>query len=204
MKKVFKKRHRDHEIWTILFGGVIVLAVIVCIVECIPFSAVDKPDVNSMSIRVSVAMNSVSDSTLMNAPEPVDEWTPDPAEVEALAKTLYRECRGVTSTTEQAAVVWCVLNRVDSAYYPDTVIEVLEQPKQFAYDADAPVWQSLADLATDVLTRYHREQMGDRNAGRVLPREYIYFTGDGVHNYFTAEWKSKNYWTWEMETPYEN
>ena len=40
-------------------------------------------------------------------------YIPDAAEVEALAKMLYGEARGVVSDTEKAACVWCVLNRVD-------------------------------------------------------------------------------------------
>lgn len=48
---------------------------------------------------------------------PIEEdkpaYIPDAAEVEALAKMLYGEARGVTSDTEKAACVWCVLNRVD-------------------------------------------------------------------------------------------
>lgn len=48
----------------------------------------------------------------------------------ALARTVWGEARGCT-TTEQAAVVWCVLNRVDSQDFPDDILEVLEQPNQF-------------------------------------------------------------------------
>ena len=43
----------------------------------------------------------------------VAEYVPNAAEVEALAKLIYGEAGIVPSTTEQAAVVWCVLNRVD-------------------------------------------------------------------------------------------
>lgn len=132
--------------------------------------------------------------------EPV--WTPDPAEVEAIARTLYAECRGVTSTAEQAAVAWCILNRVDDPRYPDTVLGVLEQPYQFAYSADAPVWQSLKELAFDVLTRYHREHTGEVNVGRTIPAEYLYFEGDGERNWFSIEWQSDAYWDWSMPDPY--
>lgn len=48
------------------------------------------------------------------APEtPEQEYIPDAAEVEALAKMLYGEARGIASDMEKAACVWCVLNRVD-------------------------------------------------------------------------------------------
>lgn len=64
-------------------------------------------------------------------------YIPDAAEVEALAKMLYGEARGVVSDTEKAACVWCVLNRVDDPRFPDTVLEVVAAPYQFAgYSAD--------------------------------------------------------------------
>lgn len=134
-------------------------------------------------------------------------WTPDQAEVKpeevlAIARTLYAECRGVASTAERAAVAWCILNRVDDPRYPDTVLGVVEQPYQFAYSADAPVWQSLKELAMDVLTRYYLEQSGVTDVGRTLPAEYLYFEGDGERNWFTIEWKSDAYWDWSLPDPY--
>lgn len=46
------------------------------------------------------------------------EYVPNAAEVEALAKLIYGEAGIVPSTTEQAAVVWCVLNRVGDPRSP--------------------------------------------------------------------------------------
>lgn len=142
--------------------------------------------------------------------EPVEEtavtpWAPDPDEVNALARTLYGECRGVKSKMEQAAVAWCVLNRVDSRYYPNTVMEVITQPRQFhGYDEDYPVLPALKAIAEDVLTKWHLEQMGEEDVGRVLPKSYIYFVGDGVHNHFTEEYLGKDYWDFSLPNPYEN
>ena len=52
--------------------------------------------------------------TLVMVEEDKPEYIPDTAEVEALAKMLYGEARGIASDTEKAACVWCVLNRVDN------------------------------------------------------------------------------------------
>lgn len=132
-------------------------------------------------------------------------YTPDAAEVEALAKLIFGEAGIVSSTTEQAAVVWCVLNRVDDPRFPDTVLEVVEAPYQFAgYDAENPVYEEYAQLAADVLTRYNAEKNGEENVGRVLPAEYCYFTGDGERNYFTVEWKSTEHYGWELSSPYDD
>lgn len=109
----------------------------------------------------------ISPSPLLTlAPEPEEqEYIPDAAEVEALAKMLYGEARGIASDMEKAACVWCVLNRVDDPRFPDTVLEVLEAPYQFAgYSADYPVLPELATLAADVLIRYHAERDGGTNS----------------------------------------
>lgn len=133
----------------------------------------------------------------------VAEYVPNAAEVEALAKLIYGEAGIVPSTTEQAAVVWCVLNRVDDPRFPDTVLEVIEAPYQFSgYDPEYPVKEEFALLAADVLTRYRAERDGEENVGRVLPAEYCFFTGDGRRNHFTTEWKSTDCFGWTLESPY--
>lgn len=133
------------------------------------------------------------------------EYIPDAAEVEAFAKMLYGEARGIASDMEKAACVWCVLNRVDEPRFPDTVLEVLEAPYQFAgYSADYPVLPELATLAADVLKRYHAEKNGEENVGRVLPAEYLYFTGDGRNNHFTIGWKDAETWDWSLQNPYDD
>lgn len=130
-------------------------------------------------------------------------YVPNAAEVEALAKLIYGEAGIVPSTTEQAAVVWCVLNRVDDPRFPDTVLEVIEAPYQFSgYNPEYPVKEEFALLAADVLTRYRAERDGEENVGRVLPAEYCFFTGDGRRNHFTTEWKSTDCFGWTLESPY--
>ena len=61
------------------------------------------------------------------------------AEAELLARTVWGEARGC-GTEQQAAVVWCVLNRVDSERFPDSIAAVVTQPSQFfGYSASNPV-----------------------------------------------------------------
>lgn len=118
---------------------------------------------------------------------PVPVWEPDAEDVEAIARTLYGECRGVESEAEQEAVAWVILNRLDAGY-ADTVLGVVSAPGQFAgYDPDHPLWPELVEVARRVLTLNHREQLGERVA-RVLPREYLWFSGDGERNYFRCEY----------------
>ena len=163
--------------------------------------------------RVTVREETVQeeeDATPEEVREPLiylrDAGCPDyDAEIEAIAKTMWGEARGVGSKTEIAAVGWCILNRVDSPDFPDTVLEVCAQKNQFhGYRAYYPVTDELRGLAADVITRWVREREGDADAGRVLPAEYLYFVGDGIHNYFTAEFLGSDVWDWRLSSPYED
>ncbi len=133
-----------------------------------------------------------------SAPQPYTEL-----EAVTLAKMLWGECRGC-GTTSQAGSAWCALNRVDDPRWSDDLITVITQPSQFfGYDESHPVDPGLLALAEDVLSRYHAEKAGDGDAGRVLPKEYVYFTGDGTDNYFRKEFADTgDYWDWSMASPY--
>lgn len=134
--------------------------------------------------------------------EPEPDWT---RQAEYIAKTIYGEAL-VCSTTERAAVAWCILNRVDSddSYYPDDIIGVIVQPGQFhGYDAEHPVLPELQELALDVIDRWQREKDGETDTGRVLPQDYLFFSGDGRHNYFRTDWRGGASWDWSLPNPYE-
>lgn len=121
-------------------------------------------------------------------------------DAELLAKLLWGEARGIPSDTEKAAVVWCVLNRVDASFGEKSVEEVVTAPKQFhGYDPSNPVDEDLLALSKDVLWRWHTD-----SPGRVLPKEYVYFDGDGEHNYFRTDYMSGEAWDYELDTPYDS
>lgn len=120
-----------------------------------------------------------------------------------IARVLYHECRGVPSVTEQACVAWTILNRVDC--YNSTVSSVVRAPNQFAFDEEAPLWDELLNISSDVLDRWNREKNGETNVGRVLPPEYIYFEGRNGHNYFRDNYDgSYNIWDYSLNSPYNN
>ncbi len=65
------------------------------------------------------------------------EIRPNAARLKPL-QTVLRE-RGLFLKEGAAAVVWCVLKRVDDPRFPDTVLEVIEVPYQFSgYDPNIP------------------------------------------------------------------
>lgn len=124
------------------------------------------------------------------------------AKVDALARLVYGEARGC-DIEGQAAVVWLVLNRVEDPRFPDTVLEVVTQAGQFAgYKESYPVLPELVEIAEDVLTRCDAERGGVEDVGRVLPRQYLYFSGDGARNYFTTTYAGGDVWDWSARSPY--
>lgn len=131
-----------------------------------------------------------------------DLYPPTDEELTILAKIVYREARGIEDKAHQAAVIWCILNRVDNGYWGDTISEVATYPKAFAWVPDTPVEPELLLLAADVCERWNLEKAGASGVGRVLPREYLYFTGNGKLNHFTTEWKGTKVWDWSLESPY--
>lgn len=119
--------------------------------------------------------------------EPEYEMYFTEADVIALAQMLYGEARGCT-VDNQMKCVWCVLNRVDDARFPDTIIGVVSQPSQFhGYSPNFPVWDELKEVARDVLTRWSLEKQGV-TVERELPDTYCWFTGFNGSNHFREEY----------------
>lgn len=150
-------------------------------------------------------------------PEPTPEPSPEPtgciiyehpyaAEAEYIAKTIWGEARGC-STTEQAAVVWCILNRVENPdpYFPDDIISVIVQENQFSgYDPDHPVLKEHYDLALNVIDLWLKEDGFGIVAGRVLPKDYCWFLGNGKTNTYRNAYEAPyDTWDWSLASPYE-
>lgn len=120
---------------------------------------------------------------IVEVKEPEYEMYFTEADVTALAQMLYGEARGCT-VDNQMKCVWCVLNRVDDPRFPDSIIGVVSAPGQFyGYSPNFPVWDNLYAVALDVLTRWSMEKQG-ADVARELDKNAVFFTGDGVANYF--------------------
>lgn len=130
-------------------------------------------------------------------------WELSTDEAQMMARCLWGECRG-EDTIHQAAVAWCILNRVDDPRFPDTIPEVIGQPNQFTgYKASNPVDPDLLDLAMDVMCRWYRERDGEAEVGRIIPSEYVYFCRRNGHNAFGTSWPiGSETWDWSAEDPY--
>lgn len=127
-----------------------------------------------------------------------------------IAKIMYGEARGIKSKTEIACIAWCILNRVDAGM-GKSIEAVATAKSQFYYKAGAPTVSDhgydLVALATDVLDRWSREKAGQTNVGRVLPKQYKWYAGDGSHNWFYPSWPCKRAQRWNFksaQSPYPN
>lgn len=140
--------------------------------------------------------------SVSTSPGPV-AWTED--DLVLLAQTVYAEADICRTTAKKAAVVWCVLNRLDTGRYGDSIREVVTAPHQFAWAEDRPVVPEYIELAEDVLERWAAEKAGQEDVGRVLPAEYLFFEGDGWENYFDTSFPvdmGGDVWGWTLPDPY--
>lgn len=200
MKKAFIHTQTNKRIFVVLFTGLFASASIVTVSAV---AGIDRIQQTPFVTSEVCSRDAFTESR--HASEDGTGAHIDTAETETLAKLLWGEARGVASETQQSAVVWCVLNRVDSGdpYYPSDVVSVVEQEGQFhGYDVSYPVTDELYALAKDVLLRWHAEKDGAENVGRTLPKEYLWFTGDGETNTFTDGWCGGNVWDWSLSSPY--
>lgn len=92
------------------------------------------------------------------------------AEREAVARVLYGTALH-HSEDAQRAVVWCILNRVESSLYPDTIEEVCSQPSQWmGYADDSPIIADLYAVADEVIS-------GWQSGGyRAVSPDYLFLT----------------------------
>lgn len=129
-----------------------------------------------------------------------------PTDAQMMARVMYLEARGIRSKTEIACIGWTILNRVDAGY--GSISAVITAKNQFAYRASAPTTSdhgyNLTNLASDVMDRWSREKAGQSSVGRVLPKGYLWYAGDGSHNYFRNQYRGGTRWDYSLSSPYES
>lgn len=90
-------------------------------------------------------------------------------EAEYIAKVLYGTALN-HDERYQRTLVWCILNRVDSAGYPSSVKEVCEQDSQWiGYDSDSPILNELYEIALKELETWH-------NNYRPVNKSYVFMS----------------------------
>jgi hypothetical protein len=91
-------------------------------------------------------------------------------EAEYISKVVYGMGRN-HSVNDQKAIVWCILNRVESAGFPSTIAEVCHQSQQWiGYSDDNPVLTEIYDMVLPILKNWHN------NAHRPMDKSYVYLS----------------------------
>lgn len=113
------------------------------------------------------------------------------ADREAVSRVLYGTALH-HSEDAQKAVVWCIINRVESSLYPDTIQTVCEQESQWmGYSPENPIISSLYDVADEVITGW------ESGGYRAISPDYLYLTWERdaivLRTTFT-DGKNTHYW----------
>lgn len=152
----------------------------------------------------------IEESPVINE-EPTPEQNPitiyyTESDIDILAKLAYCEGRGLKSRTELACIMWIVLNRLDNGGYGSSIYSVVTAPSQFHYYSSASTISDygydLKELAKDVLNNWNLEKNG-LDSNRCLPKDYMWFAGDGQHNYFRNAYKGGNRWDYSLGYIYD-
>lgn len=119
------------------------------------------------------------------------------SDINILADVMHSEANGL-ATKEVAMVAWCILNRFDNGW-AKSIYGVATAKGQFTRRGNT---KKYSWLAKDVLTRYYKEKLGYQDVGRVLPKDYFYFTGRNGHNYFRKTFKGSRTYQFNLKDPY--
>ena len=125
-------------------------------------------------------------------------------DINILSKLLWGEDRGNSSIERKAAVIWCVLNRLDSNKWESSIYDIVTEKYQFVgYNEDNPIEDNSLYIVKDVILRYIKEKNNETHIGRVLPNNYYWFSSKNNENIFYNSYKDENnIWDWSLESPY--
>lgn len=153
-------------------------------------TTVETTTTTTMAETISMTQPITESQTIAIAIEPVTEWVePEPVEIVSTAPITEYErvllCNIVAneagsdwiSIYDKACVVACVMNRLNSPDFPNTIEGVLTQPYQFSgYYASGSYYPTVTDACVEAVDYYFNN-----------PQEFgswLYFEGNGVNNVF--------------------
>lgn len=125
-------------------------------------------------------------------PEPIVELRYQEHEAQMVAQTVWGEIRGGTKD-EWRLVVWCICNRVDSQYNgfknQNTIEKVVTARNQFhGYSSTNPIDEDIMEVVLEELYKWSAGEEAPIIEPYATTSEYLFFYGDGVHNWFREEW----------------
>lgn len=120
---------------------------------------------------------------------PVLKYTYSADELDALAKTVYGEARGVPDD-EKALVVWTILQRTDSPGFPNTIIGVITAKIQFyGYKAKHSIVPVIRELCEAEVHKWSIGGAPPTHQKYAPSVPYLFFSGKKGHNWFRRAWR---------------
>jgi len=148
----------------------------------------ESPATPTISTGLTVNSDDIDNGQIGGYESALHYWFED-YEIDMLAKMVYGEARGCAAE-EQELVVWTVLNRVDDGYWGDTIDEVLTYRGAFAgYHEGNPIWDDIYAVCKDAVVEWAHFGTAPTYPPYATTTHYLYFEGDGRHNWFRDEWK---------------
>lgn len=103
-------------------------------------------------------------------------------ELTLVCQAVWGEARGC-GKAERQLVAWCICNRVDAT--GASVEDVVKAPRQFhGWKSDCPIEDDIREDVTEVLEAWSRGEEALVYEPYATTSEYLYFSGDGTHNWF--------------------
>lgn len=107
------------------------------------------------------------------------------AEVTIVCQTVWGEAGGC-SPEEQALVAWCICNWVD--HEGTSITDVVTRNRFHGFDEDNPVTPEIYEVVVGVLEAWARGEEALVYPPYATTPDYLFFGGDGVHNWFREEY----------------
>lgn len=125
-------------------------------------------------------------------------------EINMIAQTIYGHM--CESELEKQCVGECIINRVQSEGFPNTVYEVITQRRQFEkFKATYPITEQNLRIATMVYEGMEAEARGIEYIERLLPRGYVYYkmSADEQHHFYSKVFSFRDFEVWTVEGGYD-
>lgn len=176
-------------ILTILMFLLVSMAIALSIGNTTSVDAISSPDLPDLPVIEATLKDTSEETSLVyetfeedssyweyeEYKEPENNFTD--GDIEILAKTLYGEANCVDDVGKEM-VVWCILNRLDSGIFGDSITEICTAPYQFeGYHPDYPITDKNLAIIDYVIDQWELEKIG-YEVDRVLPSDYLFFVAD--------------------------
>ena len=171
-----------------------IILLVFILTSCRPTHSSDSEETTIITAEVKDILS--ADMTVSISPQIQTLRSQNPKyseyEIIMLAKLVWKEA-GACEPSEQRLVVWTVFQRIDSTDYDfkdmNTIYDTVTASGQFAYDPDTPVHEDILNLCKEEATKWADNKPPPTMEPYAPTLPYLFYSGDGSHNWFRAEWQ---------------